>query len=65
MSTDSPQSLVMALFAAGDTQQVIADKTGISQATISRIADGTHTDPRSSTVDRIRAYAAERLKKSA
>lgn len=45
-----------ALLADGWTQSAIAAKTNIPQGTISRIATGKHSDPRSSN-----AYAIDRL----
>ncbi|MHA7916484.1 helix-turn-helix domain-containing protein [Alloalcanivorax xenomutans] len=54
---NSPQEIVRALMDAGETQLSIERATGISQATISRIASGVSQDPRSSTVAKLREYA--------
>jgi predicted transcriptional regulator len=45
-----------ALISMGWTQSAIQSETGVPQGTISRIADGTHKDPRASN-----AYAIDRL----
>lgn len=47
---------INALIASGWTQSAISKETGVSQGTISRIATGTHSDPRASN-----AYAIDRL----
>ena len=44
-----PRELVLAIKAAGLTQQQIKDKTGISQSTISKIERGAHSDVRART----------------
>lgn len=44
-----PRDLVLAIKAAGLTQQQIKDKTGISQSTISKIERGANTDVRART----------------
>jgi transcriptional regulator with XRE-family HTH domain len=44
-----PRELVLAIKAAGLTQQQIKDKTGISQSTISKIERGAHADVRART----------------
>lgn len=48
------RELVQALIDAGYTQTEIEAKTGVKQATISRILSGKHADPRSSTVAKLR-----------
>jgi predicted transcriptional regulator len=55
----TPQQIVQALLDAGETQLSIERATGISQATVSRIAAGIAKDPRSSTVNKLKTYAAE------
>lgn len=57
---NTPQQIVQALLDAGESQLSIERATGISQATVSRIAAGIAKDPRSSTVTKLRAYAAEK-----
>lgn len=44
-----PRDLVLAIKAAGLTQQQIKDKTGISQSTISKIERGANADVRART----------------
>ncbi len=44
-----PRDLVLAIKAAGLTQQQIKDKTGISQSTISKIERGANGDVRART----------------
>ncbi|MBE5250965.1 MAG: helix-turn-helix transcriptional regulator [Enterobacterales bacterium endosymbiont of Blomia tropicalis] len=46
----SPQETVKALIASGLTQVEIQARTGISQASISRIVSGKNADPRLSVV---------------
>lgn len=58
---NSPQEIVRTLIDAGETQLSIERATGISQATISRIAAGVSQDPRSSTVTKLRSYADQVL----
>lgn len=53
----TPQQIVQALLDAGETQLSIERATGISQATVSRIAAGIAKDPRSSTVNKLEAFA--------
>lgn len=55
MNQLSPKDLVQALVDAGMSQTVIARITKTSQPTIGRILSGDHKDPRSSTVDALRA----------
>ena len=50
----TPQEIVQSMIDAGYTQTEIEAKTGVKQATISRILNGKHLDPRSSTVDKLR-----------
>lgn len=61
MTQHSPKQLIEALIAAGETQLSIQRGTGISQATISRILSGIAEDPRSSTVNKLRAYSGQVL----
>jgi predicted transcriptional regulator len=49
----TPQQIVQALFDLGLSQPDIEKKTGISQATVSRIHTGKSSDPRSSTVSKL------------
>lgn len=56
-----PAELIKILCESGCTQLEITQGTGISQATISRIATGVHDDPRMSTVKKLRAFAVTRL----
>lgn len=49
----APQIVVESLIALGFTQQDIEDSTGISQATVSRILNGFHKDPRFSTTEKL------------
>ena len=49
----APQIVVESLIALGFTQQDIEDSTGVSQATISRILNGFHRDPRFSTTEKL------------
>lgn len=65
MTITTPQSLIQTLIAAGDSQLDIERGSGVSQATISRILSGEHEDPKSSTVNKLTAYAAQRLKTDA
>lgn len=55
----TPETIIKNLTANGMTQKDIEEKTGISQATISRIASGKHEDPRFSTTQKLRNLAAE------
>lgn len=48
------QSHVQRLIDSGFTQVEIEEKTGVPQATVSRILTGKHADPRSSTVEKLR-----------
>lgn len=63
MSTPTTQDLIAALLEAGDTQPVIARETGISQASISRIASGEQKNSSVSTYNRIAGYAKRRLRR--
>jgi len=58
----SAQELVQALLARGLSQTEIANCAKVSQPTIARIASGDHKDPRSSTVDALRAMYSESVK---
>lgn len=51
--------------AAGATQKEIEAKTGVSQATISRILSGEHADPRSSTSTKIKSFRVPSKKRAA
>lgn len=48
-----PKSLVETLLSMGLTQKQIEEETGVSQATISRILNGNHKDPRYSTISKL------------
>lgn len=61
----SAKDLIEALLKAGDTQAEIEKGSGVSQATISRILTGGHQDPKSSTVNKLMAYASSRLQSPA
>lgn len=50
--------------AAGATQTEIEAKTGVSQATISRILSGEHADPRSSTTVKIKSFRVPSRKRA-
>ena len=52
MATISAQDMVVAL-AQGMTDQEIADATGVSQPTITRIRNGVQVDPKHSTWEAI------------
>lgn len=60
-----PRTIVQQLIAAGETQLSIERATGISQATISRIAAGVSQDPRNSTVIKLTQYAEVILRRAA
>jgi transcriptional regulator with XRE-family HTH domain len=64
MSKRTTQDLVQALLAAGDTQTVIADATGLTQPTICRLASGEHKNPSVDTHNRVAAYANRRLRRT-
>lgn len=49
-----PDELVLELRKSGWSQEQIADATGVTQSTISRILSGQHKDPRYSVVERLR-----------
>lgn len=65
MSLISAKDIIQSLLSAGDTQAEIEKGSGVSQATISRILNGEHQDPKSSTVNKLAAYAATRLQPAA
>ncbi|EAB4204762.1 transcriptional regulator [Salmonella enterica] len=50
MNTLTPQEIIIALNELGLTQTDIKDRTGISQASLSRIYSGRNGDPRLSVV---------------
>ncbi|HCM5144768.1 helix-turn-helix transcriptional regulator [Klebsiella aerogenes] len=50
MRTLTPQEIIVALNQLGLTQTVIKERTGISQASLSRIYSGRNGDPRLSVV---------------
>ena len=52
----SPQEIVRACIQANFTQEQIAAESGVPQATISRILTGAHSDPRNSTVEKLREF---------
>lgn len=53
----TPQKHVEQIIKAGYSQTYIAEQTGISQPTISRILSGEHTDPKSSTASALKRLA--------
>lgn len=63
MFKGTPQELVLALIGAGDSQSDIERETGISQASLSRIAAGLQSDPRGSTLKKLHEYATRRLRR--
>ncbi|ENB1047750.1 transcriptional regulator [Salmonella enterica] len=50
MRTLTPQEIIVALNSLGFTQTDIKERTGISQASLSRIYSGRNGDPRLSVV---------------
>jgi transcriptional regulator with XRE-family HTH domain len=64
MRSRTTQDLIQSLLAAGDTQAVIADGTGLTQPTICRLASGEHKNPSVDTHNRVVAYAMKRLRTS-
>lgn len=48
-----PKSIVETLLDMGFTQKQIEEETGVSQATVSRILNGNHKDPRYSTIAKL------------
>ncbi|MDE9443434.1 transcriptional regulator [Xenorhabdus bovienii] len=61
----SPQKIVRKLIESGFTQAQLAERTGVSQSTLSRIFMGTGTDPRLSTVRAIEKFYNENVKDKA
>lgn len=61
----SVQEHLKKLIAVGVTQLEIQEKTGVSQATISRILSGDHSDPRMSTAQKIMSFRVPRRKPGA
>lgn len=59
----TPKQIIKALMNMGDSHRQIARATGISQSTISRLADTTHETAYSKTVERLEFYYSERTKK--
>ncbi|EAR6901320.1 transcriptional regulator [Salmonella enterica] len=59
MSTLTPQEIIIALNELGFTQTAIKDRTGISQASLSRIYAGRNGDPRLSVVRSLEALYRE------
>ena len=52
------QEMVSSLYRGGLTDKGIADETGVSQPTITRIRNGLHADPKHATWARIlKAYS--------
>lgn len=64
MNRPTAKQLIEALLASGETQTSIEAGSGVPQATISRILNATHADPRASTVDKLAAYAARKKVKA-
>ncbi|MGL6191241.1 MAG: helix-turn-helix transcriptional regulator [Serratia nevei] len=50
--------MVRALIARGYTQIQIAEATGVTQSSISRLLTGTHADPRISTVRALEKFVS-------
>lgn len=65
MTLETPQELVKSLVCAGYSQQVIAERAGVKQPTISRILSGDHTDPKSSVLIKLKEFADEVLHRPA
>jgi predicted transcriptional regulator len=65
MSTLTPQEIVIALSELGLTQTDIKERTGISQASLSRIYSGKNGDPRLSVVRMLEALYQEVTEKKA
>lgn len=61
MNLPTPQELVKNLVAAGYSQAVIAQRSGVKQPTISRILSGEHDDPKSSVLINLHKFAQEVL----
>lgn len=60
MTRQTAHDLLRSLLDSGETQTSIEAGSGVPQATISRILSGA--DPRSSTVDKLAAYAERKRK---
>ncbi|MGN8062775.1 helix-turn-helix domain-containing protein [Ralstonia sp. 22111] len=60
----TPRQLIQAAIDAGMTQAEIASAARVTQATISRILSGDHTDPRSSTVEKLRALKIKKPRRA-
>lgn len=60
----TPREHLRALIDAGITQTEIEAKSGVRQATISRILSGSVKDPLSSTVEKLRRVKVPRRKTS-
>ena len=66
MFNRTTQDLVLELLKLeGMTQALIAEGTGLTQPTISRIASGDHRNPSLDTHNRIVAYARRNLRRRA
>ena len=59
----TPREIAQKIVSYGLTQSEAAERAGFSQATFSRVLDGTHEDPRSSTTKKLEALLLE-LKKA-
>lgn len=55
----TPKEIVQELLEKGETQLSIEAGSGVSQATISRILNGKADDCRTSTVEKLSAYASQ------
>lgn len=64
MYTLTPQEIIIALNELGLTQTDIKDRTGISQASLSRIYSGRNGDPRLSVVRTLEALYQEVIAKT-
>ncbi|KLU13977.1 MULTISPECIES: helix-turn-helix domain-containing protein [Xenorhabdus] len=64
MNDISPHQMVRRLSEAGFTQAQLADLTGVSQSSLSRIFMGERNDPRLSTVRAIERFYTEFVKEN-
>jgi transcriptional regulator with XRE-family HTH domain len=59
MTLRTAQQATQFLVSAGHPQKAIADRVGVSQATISRILSGEFKDPAGSTLIKLNEFADE------
>lgn len=64
MNTLTPQEIIIALNGLGLTQTDIKNRTGVSQASLSRIYSGRNSDPRLSVVRKLDALYQEIIAKT-